>query len=280
MAEPRDLSVKANGIAMHYREWGDPGALPLVLLHGFSAHARSWDAVARPLSGRYRVLALDWRGHGESEWTAEYSADLLLADLGAFVETLALGRVALVGHSLGGATARVFAALHPDAVNALVVVEAAPSPPAAGSSGPPAIPSPGDVVADPEEVVAFYRERYPRIAAGDLRQWVTAYVRRREDGRWTWGYDPALREAFAQGRFRSDPREAWALLRRIACATLLVRGADSGMTSRETVARVRAEIGRCISVEIPDSGHMVYLEDPGGFAGTVLDWLESERPRA
>lgn len=76
--EVQDKTVTLNGLRFHYRDWGNAGATPLVLLHGFTSHARSWDTFARAVHERYRVLALDQRGHGETEWAADYAPERMV----------------------------------------------------------------------------------------------------------------------------------------------------------------------------------------------------------
>lgn len=102
---PRDGFVRLgdaarDGWQFHYREWGSPAADPLVLLHGFSEQARSYDTLAADLADRFRVLALDQRGHGETDWTDNYRWQTFVDDIGQFVEALGLGPTTLVGHSM------------------------------------------------------------------------------------------------------------------------------------------------------------------------------------
>jgi pimeloyl-ACP methyl ester carboxylesterase len=94
----RDRTVTLHAQRFHYTEWGDPTAPPLVMLHGITGHARTWDGDARALSGRYRVLALDQRGHGDSDPApdGDYTTGTLAEDLAAFCEALALGRPRLL----------------------------------------------------------------------------------------------------------------------------------------------------------------------------------------
>jgi pimeloyl-ACP methyl ester carboxylesterase len=99
-----DRAVKVNGLTLHYTEWGPPDASPVVLLHGITGHARVWDHFAERLMPGFRALALDQRGHGDSD--APHDADYRIAsmadDLAAFADTLRLERFHLVGHSMGG----------------------------------------------------------------------------------------------------------------------------------------------------------------------------------
>ncbi|MBI4310757.1 MAG: alpha/beta fold hydrolase, partial [Chloroflexi bacterium] len=113
-----DRYAIVNGLRLHCLDWGNGGATPLLLLHGQRGHAHTWDAVARRFADAYRVLALDLRGHGDSDWSrpGDYSASTYAADLEQWVEQLHLPPFLLMGHCLGGAVATVYAARRPDRV--------------------------------------------------------------------------------------------------------------------------------------------------------------------
>jgi pimeloyl-ACP methyl ester carboxylesterase len=125
MTPVRDETLTLNGLRFHYRDWGSPGAPPLVLLHGGLGNARHWDTLAQSLADRYRVLALDQRGHGESARSprGQYTPDLITGDFAGFVGELRLSRFPIVGFSFGGHVAYTFAAVHPNQVSRLVMVE-------------------------------------------------------------------------------------------------------------------------------------------------------------
>src|ERR1017187_3335920 len=112
-----DELIEMRGLRFHYRDWPaqHAGAPDLVLLHGFTGHARSWDAFAEAMTDRYRVLALDQRGHGESAWSPEarYGNDEMVEDLQAFVAALKLDASTLVGLSMGGMVAMHYAGQRP-----------------------------------------------------------------------------------------------------------------------------------------------------------------------
>src|SRR5579871_6235066 len=114
-ASATDRYAVVNGLRLHYLEWGEPTAPPIVMLHGLRSAAPTWAAVAAPLCARYRVLALDQRGRGESEWAADrnYRRDAYVADLAELVDQLGLERFILMGHSMGGANTLVYTARHP-----------------------------------------------------------------------------------------------------------------------------------------------------------------------
>ncbi len=100
--EPRVADTTVNGVRLRYVDWGEAGRPPLVLLHGFSAHARYWDGFAAKMRGDFHVYALDQRGHGDSDWAEDYGPAMMPAYLSAFVDQLGLEHFTLVGHSMGG----------------------------------------------------------------------------------------------------------------------------------------------------------------------------------
>src|SRR5919199_4043464 len=175
-AAVRDATITLNGLRFHYRDWGDPAAPPLLLLHGALCHAHMFDSLAARMSDRYRVLALDQRGHGETDWASDYQHARVAEDGAAFIAALGLGRVALVGFSFGGDTALAFAAAQPGRVTRLVLYETAvtdaPAPRTREAllrwRGVPAL------VDDPDEAERLLREQIPRADAGELRAFVRA----------------------------------------------------------------------------------------------------------
>jgi pimeloyl-ACP methyl ester carboxylesterase len=118
-----DETVRLNGLRFHYRDWDEPTAPAVVLLYGFTGTAHDWDTIARGLADRYRVLALDQRGFGESAWASDYHEQRLVDDLGAFVDHLGVTTFAAVGFSGGGTTAGSYAAREPGRVTQLVLAE-------------------------------------------------------------------------------------------------------------------------------------------------------------
>ncbi|MEV0456544.1 alpha/beta fold hydrolase [Catellatospora methionotrophica] len=113
------------GVQLAYRVWGAADAPPVVLLHGIGGGGPGdWDTVARRLADRWRVYAVDQRGHGLSDRTSGYAIDVLVADVAALLDALKLERAAVIGHSLGGVVAYLFAARFPERVAALVVEDA------------------------------------------------------------------------------------------------------------------------------------------------------------
>lgn len=125
---PIERDLLAGGMRLHYLEWGDPRDPAVVLLHGGGLNAHTWDLVCLLLRQRFHCVALDLRGHGESEWSPniDYGIVALTKDLGGFVNGVQLDRFALVGMSLGGLTSIAFAAANPRRVRGLVLVDVGP----------------------------------------------------------------------------------------------------------------------------------------------------------
>jgi len=126
MAKITDHTISLAGLPFHYREAGDLGAPPLILLHALGTDAADWNGTALTLAERYHVLALDQRGHGESARPEDYSFELMRDDLKAFADALSLEQFTLIGHSMGGTVAYLFAERWPDRIERLVIEDTPP----------------------------------------------------------------------------------------------------------------------------------------------------------
>src|SRR5919106_2457281 len=126
--EPVDKHIQVNGMNFHYLEWGNPASPTILMLHGGSQQAHSWDFVSLPLSEHYHILALDQRGHGDSDWATDgdYSIEAHQRDINGFVEAIGLADFHLIGHSMGGRNSYVWASRHPGVLRSLVIVDTGP----------------------------------------------------------------------------------------------------------------------------------------------------------
>jgi pimeloyl-ACP methyl ester carboxylesterase len=278
---PRDRFIVANRLRHHLLEWSDSGPVVL-LLHGFLEHAHAWDLVAPQLADAgYHVLALDFRGHGDSERVgaggyyhfADYSADL------AFIVRELGGRAALIGHSMGGSASLIYAGTEPDRVSALVAVD---------SLGPPDMPvesapdrfaawiadlartdARGPHAPAPEDAAARLRERFPRFSPAVARHMAEHGTRPGGDGR-VWKFDPLHQTSVPQPYYTAQARAFW---RRITCPVLYVEGGDSPLRLDPTDVAERLAVLNARRVTIEGSGHHPHLERPDVVAEVLLAFL-------
>jgi pimeloyl-ACP methyl ester carboxylesterase len=287
--QPKDLRVKgANGAELHLLEWSSEG-VPMVLLHGFGNEAHIWDDFAPVVAPHYRTLALDHRGHGQSDWDPQgrYEIDALVDDVEAVTAALGIERMVLVGHSLGGRVSTIFAGRHPARIAGLVIVDIGPEVDARGSlrirqdiesNLQPAF----DGV---EEYARTLSLAYPAATPEALRRMAQHGVRRRADGRFELVMDPALR-GITGGRTPSPnaeqaeqllQRRMWDALAALPCPTLVVRGAASDVLSPEVADRMVDDVlqrGRLAVV--PQAGHSVMTDNPSGFNDAVASFVLSD----
>ena len=128
---PADRFVTVNGLRLHYLDWGNASKPPLVMVHGIGRVAHTFDHIAPAFTANYHVLALDMRGHGDSAWdpSANYLVEDHVKDFEGFVSQLGLRAVTLWGNSTGGRVVQVYAGLHSDNVQALIVEDVGPERP-------------------------------------------------------------------------------------------------------------------------------------------------------
>jgi pimeloyl-ACP methyl ester carboxylesterase len=264
-------SVGIDGLTFHYVDWGGSGT-PLVMLHGLSGHARTWDHTAEALSDRYHVLALDQRGHGDSDWASRYGLRPMAQDLLGFLDALDLREVTLMGLSMGGLVSFVFAAAHPHRVARMVIMDIGPEIAAAGSANVASSLAANDVFSSADEAFAKARAANPRPTDATLRHRVTHNLRLLPDGTLTFKYDKELRRN-PRALFDHTQDELWAAWRAVSCPVLLVRGADSDVLAADTAQRMLAENPNVSFASIPDCGHSITLDSPDGLLKVVSPWL-------
>ena len=278
-ARPTDEFLEINGLRFHYLDWGGPYSTPVLMLHGFAQTCHSWDFTALSLCDRFRVIALDARGHGDSQWAqdGDYSPEAHQRDLHAFVQALGLGDPVLMGLSMGGRSSFTYAAVHPERIKALVIVDAAPEHQRSGSDAVRRFVQGSDELDSIDQFVERAR-RYnpnPRRSPEQIRGSLLHNLMQLPNGKWTWKYDKALRSP--GGRPSPDPgltRRLWVYMDEIKCPTLVVRGAESKVVSQETAEEMcsRLSLGQLAVVE--GAGHLVPGHNPSGFNRAVAQFLD------
>ena len=273
--QPQDKVITANGLKLHYLDWGTVGRPPMVLLHGLRWHAHSWDDFSAAICRDYHVLALDQRGRGESDWAkdGDYTTGAYVSDVASFCDALELEPFVLVGHSMGGRNSMAFAARYQQKVQKLVVVDVGPVLDPVGAER-----IRREILTVPEEfdsfeaVVEYMSEQNRYGADSVLRRRLQYATRELASGKVGWRYDVAIRE---QRRLGTAPpaEDMWSVVRSITTPTLIVRGADTDILSPEVAQQMVKEMPDARLVEIQNAGHMVFEDNPDEFLSVVQQFL-------
>jgi pimeloyl-ACP methyl ester carboxylesterase len=270
--EPREHTAEARGLRFRYVEWGEAGAPAIVLLHGLSSTCRLWDNFARAFQDRYRVIALDQRGHCDTSWPdePEYTTDAYVADLEALVEVWGLDRFALAGLSMGGMNAIAYAARHAQRITHLVSIDI---PPGFDAEKRPSRPIDKHVAEnghpafeDQEGAFNLVRTTNQTTPDAALRHRLRHLLKPLPDGRWTFKHDPRV-------SFHWRPSDLWDELPKVQAPVLIVRGGKSQVLSDETAERMRAAFPRAELVTVEESGHTVPEDRPQEFIQAMEAFL-------
>ena len=264
--QPLSKTLTINDLVLHYLECGDAGAPPIVCVHGYTGSADAFNALARHLKERYRILALDVRGHGESAWSpaGAYRYADQASDLAAFTRQLALEKFVLIGTSMGGIIAMAYAAEHADRLRGLVINDIGPEPEAGTQRITQMVGSRPDEFATLEEAMAYRRAMSLILAARsaeDQHELALGVLRRASDGKWGWKMDPAyIPQRVEHG---APPRPAlWPVLQALPCPTLVVWGTESDVLSEAQASRMVDVLPRGELVRVPGIGHAPTLVEP------------------
>jgi pimeloyl-ACP methyl ester carboxylesterase len=275
-ALPEDRFYEASGIRFHCLDWGNADRPPLLLLHGFAQQAHSWDFVALGLRDLCHIVSADLRGHGDSGWPAapDYRIGDYARDVAALVDAAALRAPIVCGLSLGGRVAFTHAASAPAATRALIVVDAGPSIAPAGRDRIRRFVESQQVFDSFDELVA-HTMRYTRRlrTEAQVRGSLRHATRRTPDGKWTWKYDPRLRERRPADPEASEQR-MWAVLGSIRCPSLFIRGSESDIVTPEALDQMRRAVPGSEAATVERAGHLVPGDNPAGFVQAVRPFLE------
>ena len=274
---PEDKFVTANGSRFHYLDWGSPENPPVVLLHGFAQTCHSWDFVALGLCDRFHVIALDQRGHGDSDWApdGDYSPEAAQQDLHAIVEVLGLSGFILIGLSMGGRNSFTYAANHPEKVRALVVVDAAPENKTDGTQNIRRFVQQDDELDSIDAFIERVQRYNPRRPIEQIRGSIMHNLKQLPNGKWTWKYDKLLRSP--ERRMGSDPettQRLWGYVESLRCPTLVVRGDVSDVIALETAEAFHRRIANARLATVEKAGHLVMGDNPAGFQRAVTEFLK------
>jgi len=266
----RDGTTTLGGLRLHYIDWGAAGCPPLLLIHGGAQTAHSWDEVAPDLSRDHHVLAIDQRGHGDTDWApgGRYRRADFVADIRAFLDDRGWSAATIMALSLGGLNSLAFAAAHPERVRGLVVVDVAPTVARAGAEqirSHVAMRDFESFTQAVERALAFN----PRRTRANIEERLRHALRETPEGRWTYKYDPAI----GTSGLETDFEGLWEAVRSIRCPTLLVRGAESSVLAEDTVSRFLTDLPGSEAAVVGGAGHSVMGDNPAGFLAAVRPFL-------
>ena len=283
---PTSHTYFSQRLRLHYVDWGNPTAPPLLLVHGGRDHCRNWDWVASRLRDRWHVIAPDLRGHGDSQWSAEgsYRMDSYIYDLTQLIHQQKLAPVTIIAHSLGGNIAIRYTGLYPDSVRRLVAIEGL-------GASPKLMLERAKLTLDARlrlwideqrDLAGRLPRRYPSIEDAfkrmqdenkhlspiQARHLTEHGVNQNEDGTFSWKFDNYVRSWPAYDMANAEVEQLWA---RITCPTLLIYGNESGASNPSIDGRAK-HFQNAIVESIDGAGHWVhhdqfeiFMQLAGGF---------------
>jgi pimeloyl-ACP methyl ester carboxylesterase len=272
---PTDHDIVVDGVRLHYLDWGRDERPALLFLHGGALTAHTWDLVCLALRADFHCLAVDQRGHGDSEWspTLEYEPDAHARDIRGLLQRLDLRRPVLIGQSLGGLNAMTYATTAADQLGGIVMVDVGPS---VHSSGVRRVadfvmgdPGRGSVEDFLQRARAFNPRRDPRL----LRYSLLHNLRPLADREWTWKYDRrGLTPDYIVSIEKSLERLG-DLTQTVTCPVLVVRGGDSDAFTDTDAASFAASLPDGRWATIAGAGHTVQGDNPRGLIQVLTDFL-------
>ena len=271
----RSRNIVLRQMRFHYLEWGASDAQPIVLLHGGHQSAHSWDLVSLHLAQRYRVLALDQRGHGDSEWARDvtYSNHEMSLDAEAFISVLGLERPILMGHSMGGRNAMLLTRRNPSMLHALVIVDVGPELSDRGRAVIAGFVRDNEEFDDLDHFVRNVQQYDPYRSRAHIERTVKYNMLRRADGKFVSKCDAnprrlgVVRGTGPQENITLEEAHAFDL------PVLLVRGANSRILTADAAERFRDALPRGTLVTVPNCGHNVHGQNTKGFIEAVSGFL-------
>lgn len=248
---------------LHYRELGS--GQPFLILHGLFGYSDNWQSHAKKLAEYYRVILIDQRNHGHSDWSDEHTYGAMADDLWELVEDLQLSKIILMGHSMGGKTVMHFAQKHSDVIDKLIVVD----------MGIKSYPMHHNQILDGLYAI----ELKPGLTRGEaetqlaqhvdsvgVRQFLLKNLYWKEKGQLAWRMNlevlhremPRILDALPEGEVMTQ--------------TLFIRGALSNYILEEDFDEIEEQFPDSTIVTIENAGHWVHAEQPESFIQTVLEF--------
>lgn len=285
LAGEQSFGIPNGSITINVRAWGDADAPPMVLLHGLRGYSGTWRNLAAALSDRWRMIAIDARGRGDSDWDPQrnYYTDAYLSDLEAVVDGLGLARFVLVGHSMGGTTSYCYAAKHAERLEALVVEDITAGSSVGGAGFERIVAEMAALptrFADWGEARAYWRKLRPNVSQAAIEERLFESMREDGDGGVIWRYDA---EGIAATRVAPDPARVVDLHPVIAAITtpaLVIRGGRSDFCNLAKVEELEAANPALTHASVGEASHYVHDDAPESFTRLVEGFLAGVKARA
>ena len=266
--------VVINGLTLHYLEWEPRKSPTLLLLHGYLSRAQIWTGFAPEFSRHFRILALNQRGHGDSDWSPDgaYSIDDHFTDLARFIELLDLKDLIIMGHSMGGRNALFYTACLPDRVKKLMLVDARPGNSEDSISALKKMLAGLGLSGDDLQNIHEKAEKlYPHLSLKEAFE-IILMERAHTSIRSHSGFDPWLITASKLAGFLVE--DLWPFMESVTCPTLIIRGQHSDFISPAEAENMCRIIPKATLSVIPGASHVPMLENPTEFKEAVLSFLD------
>jgi pimeloyl-ACP methyl ester carboxylesterase len=284
MPGPTSHSYFSQRLRLHYLDWGNPDAPPLLLIHGNRDHAHNWDWAAARLQDRYHVIAPDLRGHGDSQWSAGsmYAPAEFVYDIAQLVHQQELAPLRIVAHSLGGNVALRYAGTHPSTSSGWSSSRggAASFPPTPARSRPtdarvdrgPAIArgAPTRRYATLDDAYRRMLEANPHLSDDQARHLTIHGANQNEDGTYSWKFDNYTHASQVLDVAPEDVRALW---RNITCPVLLIAGSESWIRSGGEPTALVDGFADARHALVEGAGHWVQHDQLDRFLELVEDFL-------
>jgi pimeloyl-ACP methyl ester carboxylesterase len=276
-------------LRLHYVDWGNESAPPMLLVHGGRDHCRNWDWVAHALRDRYHIIAPDLRGHGDSQWMlgGSYNQVDYVYDIAQLVSQKKMEPVTIIGHSMGASVSLTYTGLYPKTVRKLVAIEGMGPPPEFIKEriAAPIHKRLDDWVNDLRTLSGRLPRRYesiedayermqtenPHLTEDQARHLTIHGSNQNEDGTYSWKFDNYIR-AFSPIGLDFDRQ--FELYERITCPTLLVRGTESWASDPNVDGRIK-HFQNATVANVEKAGHWVHHDQLAVFMGLVDDFLDA-----
>ncbi len=284
---PISNSYISQRIKLHYVDWGNPDAPPLLLIHGGRDHCRNWDWIAEELRHDWHIIAPDLRGHGDSGWSTDgnYNIQSYVYDIAQLIHQKELSPVTIVSHSMGGNIALRYTGLYPETVKKLVAIEGlGPSPKTIKEAQ--AVPLSQrwrDWIDQKRAASARTHRRYKtfedaltrmkaensHLSDAQALHLTTHAVNQNEDGTFSWKFDHYMR---VWPPFDIDHEETQKLWGEITCPTLLCYGQDSWASNPAKDGRLKHFKNATVK-NYENAGHWLHHDQFDQFTADLKDFL-------